>query len=299
MAQLRGNQNEEGEVDMATNAVENAQNLWEVFVIEFAQSKDQPVATLLQGAYGEGTIDLPFAFVLARGHGRNILVDCGFMREGNGVEVARKFGIPRWISPVRMISEMGIAADEINDIVLSHAHFDHMGSIEQFPKAKLHIQKREFLSWIELMALPRQFGFLTMVLDPDDIYSALDAARDHRLILLDGDTDNVLPGVHGRTGEGHTIGQQFVVLETAKGRVVVAGDCVYGSRNLTGTNNDGVYIPLGSGIGSIWDQLKSLDRINKEIAGDLDRLVILHDFDRWARFEMIKEVEGFRIFRAA
>ena len=273
--------------------------VWEVFVVEYARSKDQPVASLIQGAYGEGAIDTPFAFVLAQGHGRSILVDCGFMREGSGVAVAEKFGIPRWVSPVRMIAEMGVAAADITDIVLSHAHFDHMGSIEQFPNARLHIQKREFLSWIELMALPRQFGFLTQVLDPEDIYSALDAAREHRLMLLDGDTDDVLPGVHARTGEGHTIGQQFVVLDTARGRVVVAGDCVYGSRNLTGTNNDGVYIPLGSGIGSVWDQLRSLDRINREIAGDLDRLVILHDFDRWARFEQVREVEGFGIFRAA
>jgi glyoxylase-like metal-dependent hydrolase (beta-lactamase superfamily II) len=213
--------------------------------------------------------------------------------------VAEKFGIPRWISPVRMIAEMGVAAEQVSDIVLSHAHFDHMGSIEQFPKAKLYILHRELLSWIEMMALPRQFGFLTQVIDTDDIYSALDATRDHRLVLLDGDTDNVLPGVHARGGEGHTIGQQFVVLETAKGRIVVAGDCVYGARNLTGANNDGVYIPLGSGIGSVWDQLKSLDRINREIAGDLDRLVILHDFDRWARFEQVKEIDGFRVFRVA
>lgn len=272
---------------------------WDVFVVEYARSKDQPVASLIQGAYAEGVMDTPFAFVCAQRRGRSILVDCGFMREGNGVAVAEKFGIPRWISPVQMLGEMGVAAGDVTDIVLSHAHFDHMGSIEQFPKARLHIQKREFLSWIELLALPRQFGFLTNVLDPDDIHSALDAAREHRLMLLDGDTDDVLPGVHARTGEGHTIGQQFVVLETAKGRVVVSGDCVYGSRNLTGTNNDGVYIPLGSGIGSVWDQLKSLDRINKEIAGDLDRLVILHDFDRWARFERVRDVDGFGIFRAA
>lgn len=271
---------------------------WEVFVVEYAQSKDQPVASLIQGAYGEGVMNVPFAFVLARGYGRTILVDCGFMKEGKGIEVAEKFGIPRWISPVRMIAEMGVAADDVTDIVLSHAHFDHMGSIEQFPKARLHIQKRELLSWIELMALPRQFGFLTQVLDSDDIYSALDAAREHRLILLDGDKDDVLPGIHVRSGEGHTIGQQFIVLETARGRIVVAGDCVYGARNLTGTNNDGVYIPLGSGIGSVWDQLKSLDRINQEIAGDFDRLVILHDFDRWMRFTKVKELEGFGIFRA-
>ena len=219
-------------------------SVWEVFVVEYAGSKDQPVASLIQGAYGEGGMDVPFAFVCARGHGRIILVDCGFMREGNGVAVAEKFGIPRWISPLRMLAELGVTPAEVTDIVLSHAHFDHIGSIEQFPQARLHIQKREFLSWVELMALPRQFGFLTQVLDTDDIYSALDAAREHRLMLLDGDTDDVLPGVHARTGEGHTIGQQFVVLETARGRMVVAGDCVYGARNLILNDNECVYISL-------------------------------------------------------
>ena len=284
---------------MTDSIAEAKPGLWTVFVLEYAQSKDQPVATLLQGAYNEGSIDLPFAFVLAQGNGRNVLVDCGFMKEGNGVAVAEKFGIPRWISPVRLVEEMGLAAADITDIVLSHAHFDHMGSIEKFPNATLYIQKQELLSWIELMALPRQFGFLTAVLDPDDIYSALDAAREHRLVLLEGDKDNVLPGLHVRSGHGHTFGQQFVTLDTAKGRLVVAGDCVYGSRNLTGTNNDGVYIPLGSGIGSVWDQLKSLDRINQEIGGNLDRLVILHDFERWQRFAKVKDVEGFGIFQAA
>ncbi|HTJ88995.1 MAG TPA: N-acyl homoserine lactonase family protein [Acidocella sp.] len=273
--------------------------LWEVFVLEYAQSENQPIATLIQGAYDQGAIDLPFAFVLARSGSRNVLVDCGFMKEGNGVVVAKKFGIPRWISPVRMVAEMGVDAADITDIVLSHAHFDHMGSIEKFPNAKLHLQKRELMSWIEFMAMPRQFEFLTQVLDPDDIYSALDAAKEHRLVLLEGDQDNVVPGIHVRSGAGHTFGQQFVILDTLKGRVVVAGDCVYGAQNLTGKNNDGIYIPLGSGIGSVLNQLKSFDRINKEIAQDMDRLVILHDFERWGRFPMVKEIEGFRIFKVA
>ncbi len=284
---------------MATASQGSGTHLWEVYVIEYARSQDQPVASLIQGAYAEGVMSVPFGFVLARGHGRNILVDCGFMREGNGIAVADRFGIPHWISPLRMLAELGVGPGDVSDIVLSHAHFDHMGSIEQFPNARLHIQKSELLSWIELLALPPRFGFLTSVLDPDDIYSALDAARDHRLMLLDGDVDDVLPGVHVRFGPGHTIGQQFAVLETAAGRIVVAGDCVYSSRNLTGTNHDGVYIPLGSGIGSVWDQLKSFDRIARETANDLNRLVILHDFDRWARFTRVTEIEGFRIIRVA
>ncbi len=38
---------------------------WDVHVIEFARSKDQLVAGLVHGAYDEGTVDVPFSFVLA------------------------------------------------------------------------------------------------------------------------------------------------------------------------------------------------------------------------------------------
>jgi len=213
--------------------------------------------------------------------------------------MAIRFDVPWWISPLRMLEEMGIGRDDISDIVLSHAHFDHMGSIGEFPKARLHIQKREYLSWMEAMALPRQYGFLTQVVHPDDLRTAFDASLEHRLGLIEGDRDNVLPGIHVRTGEGHTLGQQFIVVETARGRIVVAGDCIYGARNILGNNNDGVYIPLGAGIGSTWEQIKTIDRINDEIGGDMSKLVILHDFDRWAKLEVTGEVEGFRIFRAA
>jgi hypothetical protein len=72
--------------------------VWEVYVVEYARSKDQPVATLIQSAYDQGTVDLPFAFVLARSGARNVLVDCGSMRKGNGIVVAKKFAIPNWIS---------------------------------------------------------------------------------------------------------------------------------------------------------------------------------------------------------
>ena len=274
-------------------------NLWDVHVIEFARSKDQLVAGLVQGAHDGGVIDLPFSFVLARRDEKIVLVDTGFMREGSGEAMSVKFGIPSWISPLRMLAELGVAPEAVTDIVLSHAHFDHMGSIGKFLNARLHIQKRELLSWIEAMALPPQFGFLTEIINPDDLRRAFDASVEHRLNLIDGDLDDVLPGIHVRTGEGHTLGQQFVIIETARGRLVISGDCIYAKRNICGHKNDGVYVPLANGVGSIWEQLKTIDRINREIAGDLNRLVILHDGDRWKHLPLVKEVEGFMIRRAS
>ena len=277
----------------------SATTKWELYVFEYARSRSQPVASLIAGAFADGTIDLPFSFVLAQSGDRNVLLDCGFMNEGGGAEMALRFDVPWWVSPVKMLEEFGVPADKVGVIVVSHAHFDHMGGIGEFPKATLHIQKREYLSWMEAMALPRQYGFLTAVVHPDDLRTAFDASLEHRLKLIDGDADDVLPGVHVRSGEGHTLGQQFIIVETARGRMVVSGDCIYGARNILGNNNDGVYIPLGAGIGSTWDQIRTIDRTNPEIAGDMAKLGILHDFDRWAKRPVVKEIDGFRIMRAA
>ena len=276
-----------------------ADAIWDIFVMEYARSKDQPWVDLISGMYDDGRVDLPFSFVLARRGDRNVLVDTGFMQDEHSSGFARKFGIPTWISPVRLLGELGIAAEAITDIFVTHAHFDHMGSIGKFPNARLHIQKREILSWVEAMALPPQFGFLTEIINPDDLRRAFDASVEHRLNLVDGDVDNLLPGIHVRLGEGHTLGQQFVVIDTARGKLLISGDCIYAKRNICGHNHDGVYVPLANGIGSIWEQLKTIDRINKEIEGDLGKLIILHDSDRWSGLPVVKEVEGFRIVKAA
>ncbi len=272
---------------------------WEVYVLEYARAKDQPVASLINGTHDQGVMDTPFSFVLAQSAGRNVLVDTGFMREGIGAEMSERFGVPEWISPLTLLAELGVGPEDVTDIVLSHAHFDHMGSIHKFPRARLYIQKSELLSWHEAMALPRQFGYLTAIINPDDLRSMFDASVEHRVTLLDGDRENLLPGLHARLGPGHTVGQQFVVVETARGNFVVSGDCVYGARNLTGHACDGVYVPLNNAIGSVWDQLKTMDRINEAIGGDLGRLIILHDVERWKDLPVHKEIQGFKIARAA
>lgn len=272
---------------------------WDVYVMEYARSRDQPWVDLISGMYAEGVMDLPFSFILARRDGRNVLIDTGFMQDHGASGFSRKFKIPTWISPVRMLAEMGVHADAVSDIFLTHAHFDHMGSIAEFAKAHIYIQKSELLSWYEAFALPARFGHLTAIVDPDNMRTALDASIAHRVTLIDGDKNDVLPGIHVRLGSGHTIGQQFVIMQTVAGRRVISGDCVYSRRQLTGLAGDGVYAPLNNAVGSVWEQLKTIDKMNDELSGDLDRLVILHDIERWKGFPVVKEVEGFRIVRIA
>jgi glyoxylase-like metal-dependent hydrolase (beta-lactamase superfamily II) len=272
---------------------------WDVYVMEYARSKNQPWVDLISGMYHEGVMDLPFSFIFAQRDEDRVLIDTGFMQDDHSSTFSRKFGIPTWISPLRMLAEIGVHADAINAIFFTHAHFDHMGSIAEFPNAQIYIQKSELLSWYEAFALPRRFSHLTAIVDPDNMRTALDASIAHRVTLIDGDKNNVLPGVHVRLGSGHTIGQQFVIVETVAGRRVISGDCVYSRRQFTGHNNDGVYVPLNNAIGSVWEQLKTIDKMHDELEGDLSRLVVLHDIERWKGLPVVKELEGFRIVKVA
>ncbi|MFT3847387.1 MAG: N-acyl homoserine lactonase family protein [Propionivibrio sp.] len=273
-------------------------DLWEVFVLEYASSHE-PWVGLVSGMYDAGMVDLPFSFVLARRGGRNVLIDSGFMRQGDAAEFPLKFGVSHWISPLRMLAELGVAPAAVSDIVVTHAHFDHFGSIGEFPNARIHIQKSELMSCYEALALPKRFAHLSAIVDPANIRMALEASIQHRVNLLDGDRDDVLPGIHVRLGPGHTPGHQFVIVETACGRRVISGDCLYTTRQLTGHAQDGVYVPLNNATGNVWDQLRTLDRVSQEIDGDPRRLIVMHDVGRWKEFPPIAEVEGFRIVQAA
>ena len=272
---------------------------WDLYVIEYARSKEQPWVDLISGMHKDGVVDLPFSFMLAIHGDKKVLVDTGFMQDEHSSGFSLGFGIPYWISPVRMLGELGVTPEEITDIVITHAHFDHMGSIGQYPNANLFIQKSELLAWYEFIALPKRFGYMTAIIDPDNLRTALEASIQHRVTLVDGDKDDILPGIHARLGPGHTPGHQFVIVETGRGKLVISGDCIYSRRQMLGLENDGVYSPLNNATGDVWDQLKSIDKLNNEIGGDQNRLILIHDSDRWEGLPVVKEIEGFKIVKAS
>lgn len=271
--------------------------IWEMYLLEYAHSHE-PWVGLVSGMHGEGMVDLPYSFILLRQGGRNVLVDCGFMQTGERDAFPLKFSVSNWLSPLRLLSVLGVEPASVSDIV-THAHFDHIGAIGEFPAARLHLQKNELLFWQEAMTLPHRFSYLTRIVEPATLRVLRAASNEHRLALLDGDGDNVLPGVHVRLASGHTPGHQCVMVETARGRRIISGDCLYSRRQLTGLANDGVYAPLANATGTLLEQLRTLDRLHEAIEGEHERLVVMHDVERWTGTPCVAEIEGHRIVRVA
>src|SRR5262249_62385212 len=67
-----------------------------------------------------------------------IVVDTGF-DEAMGKKRQREM-----IKPVRDgLGALGIAADAIKTVIISHLHYDHCGNYNLFPRARYHLQDRE------------------------------------------------------------------------------------------------------------------------------------------------------------
>ena len=76
----------------------------------------------------------------ARGGGRTFVVDTGFNAE---VSETRKRKFLR--SPGEALATLGIDANAVEDVILTHLHYDHVGNFDRFPKARFHLQERELV----------------------------------------------------------------------------------------------------------------------------------------------------------
>lgn len=80
---------------------------------------------------------ISFAFYLVQTGDRNILVDVGCDHGGS-------FVMERFRTPAEVVQDYGLAPHEITDVVISHAHFDHIGSIQHYPEARVYIHRKAY-----------------------------------------------------------------------------------------------------------------------------------------------------------
>jgi hypothetical protein len=88
-----------------------------------------------------------------------------------------------------------------------------MGGLDLFPNAKFYIQKREIDKWVWALTLGPEFRFLVGAADPADIIKATPLAREGRMIAVDGDLEDVLPGIDLHlAADTHTYASMYVTV---------------------------------------------------------------------------------------
>ena len=198
--------------------------MFEVYAIRYATSPGFAVASLVAGADPARKIDLPFMIWVLKGpNGRNILVDTGSYKG----PVFESWRLQDTVKPSAAIGKVGLAPKDITDVILTHVHWDHVGGVDLFPAARFWIQREEYAHYVDDAGKPKDEAIA-----PEDAATLFGLKTQGRMILVDGDAKEIIPGVTVYTGGKHTYACQYAVVRTAEGNVVLASDSIYLYENL-------------------------------------------------------------------
>lgn len=257
---------------------------YSIWVLDYAAVKTFPQSVMLYGPQYHGVRNLPYAYVLIKGRGEVMLVDTGYDHQQYGKYLADLYGVSNWHSPADVLGECGVTPEDVTHVFITHAHFDHMGGLDLFPNATFYIQKRELDKWIWALTLGPEFRFLVGAADPADIMKATRLARDGRMVVVDGDREDVIPGIDLHlAADTHTYGSMYVTVRNDGARDsadswIFAGDLIYTYDNLTGLDtNDPYLVPIGLAVGSQSNLLFASAEMLKAVGGDHRRVVPVHE----------------------
>jgi len=198
---------------------------YEVYAIRYATIPDFSVSSLVAGADRARKMDIAMMVWLVRGNGRNILVDSGFYRD----QFIKQWRPKDFVKPSEAIARLGLKPEDITDVVITHMHWDHADGMDLFPKARIWLQKDELEYYAGSAWQSRNtHGGI----DPDDILAAVKLNTQGRVGLVNGDAQEILPGITCYLGGKHTYASQYLGVSTARGIVVLASDNMYLYENL-------------------------------------------------------------------
>jgi len=197
---------------------------YEVYAVRFAHVP-YALANLVAGAERGPMVDIAFTVWPIRDStsGRVIVVDSGFYRD----KFIQQWKPQDYVRPTDAIATgLGIKAEDVTDVIITHSHWDHADGADLFPRAKIWIQKEEMEYYVGPNGEPVHGA------DGDVAKMLASLKTAGRLMLVDGDDREIAPGIRAYTGGKHTFASQYVSVPTRSGRVILASDNAYLYLNL-------------------------------------------------------------------
>lgn len=268
--------------------------MYSIWLLEYAHVNHQPIGSVLSGRHNAGFRELAFSYLVLKGQGHTIMIDTG--TDGHD-EITKKYhsrdDVTNWHSPQEVLAKIGITPDEVDTVIITHAHYDHMDNLKAFPNAKFIIQEKEILGWVWAMTRPKKFTAPHMALKSQNIYDALHLIEEGRMELVNGEIQDLFPGISLYPAyEGHTFASQIVMVEDKSKKWAIVGDLAYVRENFEGFDNNGSYIPVGLAVGSPYNVMKALDQVVDLVDGDLNQIIIGHETDNWELYPSQKGEDG-------
>jgi hypothetical protein len=242
--------------------------------IRYATSPDVPVSDLVIGAPKEENVDIGCFVWLTRGGGRALLFDSGFHRDRFLKDFPRK----AYLRPDEAVKTAGVQPDAVTDMVISQAHWGHMGGIDLFPKAQVWIQKDEY-RYYTIDA----WGGDHRGIGREDLKQLVQLNTEGRLHPVDGDNVEFFPGIRTYTSARPLCASQYLRIDGNPPNVL-ASDNLDLYRNLSSH--------LASATFSESDHAANIANQTRMIeqAGSPDRVVPGHDARQFQKFPPAERV---------
>ena len=210
---------------------------YEVFAIRYASLSGRKASeNFIGGDPHEAASDLDYYVWLARSGSRTFVIDTGF-DAGVGARRGRRMMTP----PGESLKRLGVDASKVEDVIITHLHYDHVGNFGLFPAATFHLQDDEMA-----YATGRNMAhrFFSQAYEVDEVVAMVREVYKGRVRFHDGDAE-LAPGFSLHRIGGHTKGLQVVRVRTRIGWIVLASDAAHLYANMNDTRPFPIVFDVG------------------------------------------------------
>jgi glyoxylase-like metal-dependent hydrolase (beta-lactamase superfamily II) len=197
---------------------------FELYAIRYAVNGPRTQAgNILGGDPHEAHSNLDFYVWVAKRSDRVFMIDTG-----SSETAAKRRGDNHLRTPADAIRLLGVDPEKLEDIVLTHAHYDHAGMLHRYPNARIHLQDHEmtYMTGRCMCHSTLRRGY-----EIDDILHLVRAVHSDKVVFHNG-TREITSGLTVHKVGGHTKGLQAVRVWTKRGWVVIASDASHLYQNM-------------------------------------------------------------------
>ena len=208
-------------LDSKVPVTPNLNDHWQVIIIKHGTRETvRSDAFLNYSYYGEpdGPFRVDYYFWVLRRGEQVVIVDTGYSAR----EAARR-DRDVLVNPLDALAALGIDAGAGHPVIITHAHYDHIGNVAAFSRSKIAIARSEWDFWTDAIAEKTQFAHF----GDTAALTQLRIAKEQERLTLFEDGFSPAPGIELSVLGGHTPGQAMVTVSTTEGPVILASDAVH------------------------------------------------------------------------
>jgi len=238
-----------------------ASELYEIFALRYAERTDRTRADNFKVTDDhDSPMPIDYFLWVVRNDKRTIVVDTGF-----GLEEARQRNRNLLQTPQQALARVGVELAAVKDVIITHLHYDHAGTLPDFSAARFHLQSSEmaFATGPAMLDGGERWAF-----SADHVCDMVRLLYAGRVVFHDEDGE-IAPGISVHRLPGHTAGLQVVRVATRRGIVLLASDASHFYENFMTRSAFPICF-------SEPDMLKSFARL-EQLADSEDHIIPGHD----------------------